>query len=370
MSRVYLDYNASTPLCPAARAALLEALELCGNASSVHAHGRSMRKFIEEARESVAALAHVRPQQVIFTSGATEANNCILSGFRDRRVLIGATEHSAVLNVATQAEHIPVGEDGVLDLAALEDMLAKGETALVSVQAVNSETGVIQPLAEIAALARRHGALIHSDAVQAAGRFDLDFTALDLDYMSLSAHKIYGPQGVGAIIFKSGLQIPPFMRGGGQERRQRAGTENVAGIAGFGAAAAQALDDMADYARLEKLRDHMEAELAALCPALQIHGRGAPRAANTSNIGLPGVPAQTQLMTLDLDGFSVSSGSACSSGAFKPSHVLLAMGVPEDEAGCAIRVSLGHPTSEEEVRGFIAAWGAMHKRLQAQVKSR
>lgn len=361
MNPVYLDYNATAVLRPEALEIMGIALLQTGNASSVHGYGRAARKFLEDARADVAALVHVRPLQVIFNAGGTESNNTILSGFKDRRVLVSAIEHLSILDAHPAAEKIPVTKDGVVDLAALAKML-RDDVALVSVQLVNSETGVIQPVKDIAALAKQHGALVHTDAVQAAGRIDVNFNDLGVDYMTLSAHKLGGPQGAGAIIFREGLAVPTFMKGGGQERRQRAGTENIAAIAGFGEAARVALAELDEYRYIATLRDRLEQSLRRARNDIVIYGGDVPRVVNTSNIGLTGVPAETQLMAMDLAGIAVSSGSACSSGSFKPSHVLMAMGVPEGGAKSALRFSLGWATTEADIDRAIAAWSDMANR--------
>lgn len=361
MTAIYLDYNATAPLRPEAREAMIAALDQVGNASSIHRYGRAARKIVEDARAYVAALAGVKPMQVIFNAGATEGNNTILSGYKNARVLVGAAEHPSILEAMPDAVKIPMTRDGVIDMDAYAHLIKDG-AALVSVQYVNSETGVIQPIKDIAALARQHGAMTHTDAVQAAGRIAIDFKDLGVDYLTLSAHKFGGPQGVGALIFREGLQVPNLLKGGGQERRQRAGTENVAGIAGFGAAAKAALADLDTYQQIVALRDKLESALRAARNDIIIYGESAPRVANTSDVGLAGVPAETQLMAMDLAGVAVSSGSACSSGTLKPSHVLMAMGANETDAKSALRFSLGWATTEADIDKAIAAWIDMANR--------
>lgn len=365
MDRIYLDYNATTPMRPDTLALVARVMGEVGNASSVHSHGRAARKHVEDARVHVAALVGVRPAQVVFNSGATEANNTALHGLEGKRVLISAIEHPAVMNSVPHAEKIPVTSDGLVDMDAYRAMLNDGPApAMVSVMMVNSETGVIQPIKEIAALAKEKGALVHTDAVQAAGRIPLNFNDLGVDYMSLSAHKIGGPQGVGTLIYREGLPPPKFMRGGSQEMHQRAGTVNVAGIAGFGHAATAALSELADYERITALRDHLEKAIRSVSNEVVIYGANAPRVGNTSDIGLPGAAAETQLMNLDLEGISVSSGSACSSGAFKASHVLTSMGVSEEDAKSALRISIGWATTAAEIDALIAGWTKMHSRMK------
>lgn len=352
----YLDWNATAPLRPAARAALMNALDVVGNPSSIHGYGRRARRLVEDAREQVAALAGIPAAQVTFTGGGTEANNqaLMLAAAHGRRLLLGATEHPSVLECAgPDTVIIPVGRDGHIDLAALETLLAAGP-ALVSVQAVNSETGIIQPLAQISTLTRRHGAWLHSDAVQAVGRIPFDMTGLDL--ATLSAHKIGGPQGVGALLAAPSVPLAPLLHGGGQERRMRAGTENVAGIAGFGAAAAAARTGLQDYAALVGLRDRLEDAIRQAAPHVVIIGADVARVANTSCLALPGLAANSQLMAFDLAGIAVSAGSACSSGKVKASPVLFAMGYGEDVAGSAIRVSLGWDTVAADIDRFLACY--------------
>jgi cysteine desulfurase len=362
--RVYLDHNATTPMRPQAIAAMEEALRAVGNASSVHGFGRAMRARVDSAREAVAALTGARAAAVVFTSGGTEANNAAIRAARRRRVIVSAIEHDSVRLVADQAETTPVTASGVVDLAALERTLASSsEPALVCVMLANNETGVVQPVADVVRLARAAKALVLCDAVQAAGKIDIDFAALGVDYLTLSAHKLGGPQGVGAIVLRDGAPFEPLLRGGGQERGRRAGTENVAGLAGFGVAATRASLELAQMASLAGLRDDMERTLARLAPGMRVFGAAAPRLANTSCLAMPGVAATTQLMALDLAGIAVSTGSACSSGTVRPSHVLAAMGVDADLAGCALRVSLGWTTTDGNIARFVGAWNDIYRRL-------
>ncbi len=360
---VYLDYNASAPVRPEAAAALARVLGVTGNPSSVHRFARLARREMEDAREAVAALAGARPEEVVFTSGGTEANNLALAGTRRQRILVSAGEHDSVLNAADHAERVPLTRDGVVDLAALQARLGAGaRPALVSVMLANNETGVIQPLARVAEAAHGRGALVHCDAVQAAGKIPVDMAALGVDLMSLSAHKLGGPQGVGALIVGEAVELAPLLRGGGQERRRRAGTENVPGIAGFGAAAEAARGALHRTAELAALRARLEGRLRALAPGVRIHGEGAPRLPNTSCFGVCGLAAETAVMALDLAGVAVSAGSACSSGKVSPSHVLRAMGASEAEAGEAIRLSLGWASEPGDIDRFLEAWGALYSR--------
>ncbi len=357
---IYCDYNATAPVRPVAAAAVVAALDGLGNPSSVHGPGRAAWAVVEQARRAVASLAGTAAGEVVFTSGATEANNLALRGFPERRAIVSTIEHDSVLAAAPDAVRLPVLADGRIDLDALAaELAADARPALVSVMAANNETGVIQPVAEAVAIAHRHAALVHCDAVQAAGRLPLAFDALALDLMSLSAHKLGGPAGTGALVLREGLALAPQIVGGGQEGRRRAGTENVPGIAGFGAAAAEAADDVGAMGRLADLRDRFEAAVSA--PAV-VHGRQAPRLANTSCLSMPGVAAETQVMAFDLGDIAVGAGSACSSGKITTSHVLAAMGVPPALADEAIRVSFGWASQEQDVDRLVDAWLTLHRR--------
>lgn len=367
---VYMDHNATTAVRPEARDAVALALALTGNPSSVHGSGRTARRLVEDARDAVAALVGAEPAWVVFTSGGTEANNLALRVLPKRApILCSAVEHASVLSVMDGIVEIPVDGDGVVDLGALEALLAGEDTpALVSVMLANNETGVLQPVADVAALAHEHGALIHCDAVQAAGKMAIDFRTLGCDLMSLSAHKIGGPSGVGALVVTSGVEgdlaLIPMLRGGGQERGRRAGTENVPGIAGFGAAARAAREGLTDFARLGRWRERIENRLRQHADSC-VYGLGAPRLANTSCLTMPGVEAETQVIQLDLAGVAVSAGAACSSGKVEPSRVLAAMGVDANEAATAIRVSLGWNTTEDDADKFVEAWIQVYGQAQA-----
>ncbi len=363
---VYLDHNATTAVRAAAQQAIARALELTGNASSVHRFGRAVRRLVEDARDAVATLAGAEPARVVFTSGGSESNNLALCGTGRPRIVASAVEHASVLKAAPAIEKIPVDGDGVVDLDALDAMLAADDRpAVVSVMAANNETGVLQPVAEAAAVARRHGALVHCDAVQAAGKIMLDIKALGVDMVSLSAHKIGGAMGSGALVPADDLPLDAMVHGGGQERGRRAGTENVPGIAGFGAAAREAIDGLGDFARLARWRDRIEASLRQRT-GVRVFGSGAPRLANTSCLAMPGVTAEHQVIALDLAGVAVSAGSACSSGKIEPSHVLKAMGVAPEVAATAIRISLGWNTAEDDVERFIVAWTDVHERARSK----
>ncbi len=337
--RIYLDWNATAPLAPAARAAMTEAMAMLGNPSSAHGEGRGARRLVEEARARIAAFAGAAPEQVVFTSGGTEANALALAG---REWLAGASEHASVLD---HAAGLRLAVDGGGRIRP--DRIPPGAAA--ALMAANNETGAIHPLAEIGRRVRETGGLWHCDAVQAAGRLDL--AAIDADTLALSAHKLGGPMGVGALVLRTERALEGAIRGA-QERRRRGGTENVVGIAGFGAVARPLAD-------VSALRDRLEARLDGAV----FHGRGGPRLANTSCIGMPGVSSETQVMAFDLEGFAVSAGAACSSGKVGASHVLLAMGVEEAAAGEAIRVSLGPGLAEADIDAFADAWNRLAARL-------
>ncbi len=362
---IYLDWNATAPIRSTVIAAVTAAMEDVGNPSSVHAAGRRARHAVETARQSVAHLIGVQARQVIFTSGATEASNQILKGYGSAPVLISAIEHSAIYGPEIGAEHIPVSSDGVIDLDWLRHRLAKGpKPGLIAMMLANNETGVIQPVRAVSDMAAGYGIPVLCDAVQAVGKIPVDFKALGCTFMTLSAHKIGGPQGVGALIMAIGQNPPKFIEGGGQERRQRGGTENVAGIVGFGVAAAESLGEPVIYAtELRALRDALAAGLREITPQLQFFGADVPHLPNTICCALPGFTAETALMALDLEGVAISSGSACSSGTVKPSHVLQAMGVADDLCLCALRFSLGHGTSQADITATLTAWRKVTKRL-------
>ncbi len=367
---VYLDHNATTPVLPAVADAMSDALRRTGNASSVHRYGRLVRRAVDDARGEVAALVGASAANVVFTSGGSEANNQALRGF-DGAVLVTAVEHDSVLGAVPGAHVMPVDGDGVIDLDGLRDALATvGGPAIVSVMLANNETGVIQPVAEASAIAHERGALLHCDAVQAAGKIAVDMTDLGADLLTVSAHKIGGPQGVGALVVRDGLDIEPLVRGGGQERRRRAGTENAPGIVGFGVAARHARENLETASDLSRLRDDLESRIRASAPDAIVYGKAVARLANTSCIGLPGVTGEIQVMTFDLAGVAVSAGSACSSGKVTPSHVLRAMGADEDAAKSAIRVSLGRDTRAEDIDRFVEVWSDMARRRDAGAENR
>jgi cysteine desulfurase len=367
LARTYLDCNATSPLRREARTAMIAALDVAGNPSSPHAEGRKARAIVEDAREQVAALVGAKPAEVVFTSGGTEANNAVLAA-RWGAILVAGIEHDSVLvparNSRSQVIELPVGEDGVVRRDNLDTAMRRtdGGRALLSLQMANNETGVLQPVAHVASQAREHGLAVHTDAVQAAGRMPIDFASLGVDYLTLSAHKLGGPQGVGALVVRDGVGLPSFIAGGGQERRRRAGTENVAAIAGFGAAAAAARADLAQMPRVRALRDRLEAQARSITPQAIVVGEAAERLPNTTSLALPDASAETLVIALDLQGIAVSAGAACSSGKVGVSHVLAAMGLPPQIARAAIRVSLGPASTEGHVASFLDAWSRIAAR--------
>ena len=366
--RVYLDWNATTPLRPEARDAMAAAWDLAGNPSSVHAEGRQARRLVEEARATVAAAVGAEPRNVVFTSGGTEANALALTpglrrvpGAAVARLLVSAIEHASVLAggrfVAEAIASIGVTRSGLLDLDRLRAALAEGAPALVSVMLANNETGAVQPVAEIAGIVHAAGGLLHVDAIQAFGKLPFNINEISADLVTLSAHKIGGPKGVGAVVVAEGVAAPePLLRGGGQDRGHRAGTENVPGIAGFGAAVKAAMAVSArDAARLEDLRSRLEAGLRKT-PGVIVFSDDVPRLPNTTLFTVPGLKAETAVIGFDLAGVAVSSGSACSSGKVQPSHVLQAMGFGPELAQGAVRLSLGWNTSNADVDRCLEAW--------------
>lgn len=373
MTNIYLDYNASAPLRSEARDIMISLLnqeDTAYNASSVHYFGREGRKIVEDSRQNVANLVGAEANQVIFNSGATEGNNTVLKHFAaqypSETILVSSIEHPSVLESTPNTKTYPVDENGCVRLDRLEEMLSgEDKVSLVSCMYVNNESGVIQDIPSIAALAHKYGALFHCDAVQGAGRLDIDIKQDGIDFLTLSSHKIGGPQGVGALVLGLCGQTPILLFGGGQEKAARAGTENVAGIAGFGAAAKAARAGLDTYKTLEVLRDKLESGLKGISSDLIVHGESVKRVANTSFFSVPGANTQSLLMSFDLEKISVSNGSACSSGSVKPSVTLQAMGVDEKNASSALRVSMGWATKESDVDAFLKAWQKIYKRIKA-----
>lgn len=358
--RSYLDHNATSPPRPAVKAAMVAAMDVTGNPSSVHGEGRAARKVMDDAREALGIALGCLPQMITFTSGGTEANNMALRGAGAEKIVVSTIEHPSVLAAAKASGEpvvaVPVDGQGRIDLAALEKAV-HGANVLVSVMAANNETGVIQPIDDVVGIAKANGALVHVDAVQAFGKRMVNFGLMGCDLMTVAAHKVGGPVGVGALIVREGVVVQPLIVGGGQELRRRAGTENVAAIAGFAAVAKEARLDTC------QLNGALEAALGEA----RIFSNGAERLPNTTCFAMPGMPAETLLMNFDLAGIAVSAGSACSSGKVGRSHVLDAMGVAPELAASAIRVSLGWNTTSEHIEHFIATWQRILARHRARV---
>ena len=385
--RVYLDHNATSILRPEAQDAMINALEFPGNASSIHEEGRKARALIEDARRHLAGLVQTSPQNVVFTSGGTEANITALSpelvcanrkgsSKENVRCFISAIEHPCVHSGGRfnkdDITYLPVSGEGVVIIEKVKETITDFRHTdpeapfLVSVMMANNETGAIQPVSEISQIVHEAGGLLHVDAVQAVGKINVECANVGADLLTISAHKIGGPQGIGALILCSKNLVigPSLMRGGGQELNRRAGTENVAAIAGFGAAAEQSQKDLETISQIETLRDEMETKLLKACPEMFVFALNVERLPNTSCFAIPGMSAETLLIALDLEGIAVSSGSACSSGKVERSHVLSAMGVEEDLARGAIRISLGWNTTQEDVNCFLQVWSDIYKKFK------
>ena len=368
---IYLDHNATTPVRPEVVSRMAEVLALPGNPSSTHAAGRQARKVLDDARDQLAAACGASSREIVFTSGGTEANGMALSGTGAEHLIVSATEHDSVLTHAGETvlpvDIVPVDAGGRVKLDVLEDCLksAKGRV-LVSMMLANNETGVLQPISEIVALARQYDAQVHCDAVQAFGKVPVDFKALGVDYMSLSSHKIGGPKGVGCLVLRAGLDVKPFVHGGGQEMGRRSGTENLPGIGGFGMAASMVPDLLEQMNELVQWRDGLESDMRSASNDVVVMGDPDNRLPNTLNISMPGVDNDVQLMALDLAGYCVSAGSACSSGKVSVSHVLQAMNVPPDVARTTLRISFGWNTQQQDVEAFAEAWKDIYRRKAAK----
>ena len=377
MEPIYLDYAATTPVRKEVREAMARVeMDRFGNPSSVHRWGREARAALEEARARLARLIGASPVEIVFTRGGTEADNLAILGrarsCRHQSVVCSAIEHRAVLSSARAAEaeghplHIlPVNADGVVEVEALDAFLDP-KPAVVSVMWVNNEVGTVQPIPELAARCRAAGVVFHTDAIQAFGKFPIRVDEVPVDLLSISAHKIGGPKGVGLLYVRRGTELSPIIYGGSHEHGMRAGTEDVAGAVGFALAAELWVRDLAEQSqRIGQLRDRLETGLRERIPDLVVNGAGAPRAPNILSISLPGVSTETLVVTLDLEGFAVSSGSACSSGAVTPSHVLTEMGVPDEVAGPTVRFSLGRETTSEEIDRVVAKLPPVVERMRA-----
>lgn len=348
---IYLDYNATTPVNESAKKAILHSLDLLGNPSSIHTYGRDVRKVFENARDQIAQFLNVAARNITFTSGATEANNLIINGFNGN-ILIESTAHDSLLNAKSGSTLISVNDQGIINTNDLEEKLAKSKApTLVAIMAVNNETGVIQPIQEILAICVKYKAHLHVDAVQAVGKISVNYASLPS--FSLSAHKFGGPKGIGALVINQPLTIKPLLKGGGQERSLRAGTENLIGAVGMGAALSE---EMFNNEKLTELRDYLEKSINSISKDVVFFGNNSPRVFNTSAFALPGVKSEIQLMQFDTNKIAISSGSACSSGKVKTSHVLKAMGITDDIAKCAIRVSMGFKTTKSEIDEFLKVW--------------
>lgn len=368
----YFDHNASAPVSEEALAAMTAAArEAYGNPSSIHTPGQAARQAVDAARGEVAALLGASPKEIVFTSGGTEADNLALLGVEARHVIVSAIEHPAVLGAASELERrgvavsiAPVNAHGLVDVEALRGLVRPG-TGLISVMHANNETGAIQPIAEIAAIAREAGALLHSDGVQAAARMPVDVKALGVDLYAISGHKVGAPKGVGALYVREGVKVRGQLFGGRHERERRAGTENVPGIAALGAAAGwlRAHRDE-ESSGLAALRDRLEQGVLARIPSTRVNSADAPRAANTANIVFEGLEGESLVIALDLAGFAVSTGAACSSGAVHASHVLLAMGLSKEEARASMRFSLGRTNDEAQVDALLDALEGAVARLR------
>jgi cysteine desulfurase len=384
VQRIYLDHNATTPLAPAVLERMTRILgEEYGNPSSVHHFGQRAKAAMDEARSAVAALVGGDPSEIVFTSGGTEGDNFAIRGVAEalestgrRHLIASAIEHEAVLSTLKALARrgwrttlLPVDQSGVVAPDALRGALAD-DTALVSVMHANNEIGTIQPVAELARIARERGVVFHTDAVQSAGKIPVNVRELGVDLLSISAHKLYGPKGVGALWVRRGLRLQPILTGGKHERNRRAGTENVAGIVGLGVAAGLGHAKMtAQAASVGALRDRLEAGVLREVPGTAVNGGAMPRVPNTSNISFDRVEAESLLIALDLDGIAVSTGSACSSGTLEPSHVLKAMGFPAHRTQNSIRFSLGSGNTESEIDRVIAVLPALVEKLRGLVRA-
>jgi cysteine desulfurase len=363
---VYFDHNATTPLRPEARQAIDDAMGPPSNPSSVHSYGQSARHLIEEARRHLAELINARPEEIIFTSGGTEANAMAL--MREvPQVITTAIEHTSILDAVPDAVRVGVKASGVVDLEAMTAAAASApEGSLISVMMANNETGVIQPLGEVVQIAKAHGHLTHSDSVQAPGKIGIDFAASGLDMMTVSAHKIGGPAGAGALVQREGLASFPRSFGGGQEKNRRPGTENLLGITGFGAAASVASAGKSHFDMLREAHRQLEATLLEAAPDATVFGSGSERLPNTTCIAMPGKGSEMQVMAFDLDGIALSAGAACSSGKVEASHVLAAMSQGAENQGaddiaCAVRISSGWNTAQEDFDRLAETWIKLYK---------
>jgi len=366
---IYLDYNATTPVKPEVADVMLSVLKSGGNPSSVHHLGRQAKAVLEKSRQTIGDMINCRPQMITFTSGGTEANNIALMSSGTQHLITSASEHDSILQITDSfegtVEILPLDENGLVPVEDLTTALSKQDDnthTLISIMMANNETGVLQDIQSLAQIAHEAGATFHTDAIQALGKTPVDFKELGVDMMSLSAHKIGGPQGVGALVALEKLNIAPLIRGGGQEVGRRSGTENLPGIAGFAEAVRLVPKNLQKLAEISQMRDHLEKTILDHAPNAKCFGQNSPRTGNTTTILMPDVLSETQVMAFDLDGICISAGSACSSGKVKASHVISAMGASEEDARCTIRVSLGWNTTQDEVDQFVASWIKLYDR--------
>lgn len=371
---IYLDHNATAPMIPQVIEEMARVMRAGGNPSSVHSVGRNAKAILETSRRTIGRMINCRPQKIIFTSGGTEANNIALTATKVNHLIISAAEHDSILslkeNFNNRLDILVLDEKGYVSPDQLRSCLEKApDNTLVSVMLANNETGVIQNIQQLAEITHQAGALIHTDAIQALGKVPVDFRELGVDMMSLSAHKIGGPQGSGVLIAQEKIEISPLILGGGQEVGRRPGTENLAGIAGFARAVSLVPQNLQKMANVALLRDHIEHEIQLFAPDARIFGSQANRLPNTSVIMMPDVSSETQVMAFDLAGICISAGSACSSGKVKPSHVVLAMGGSREQALSTIRVSLGRDSTEQDIEAFIAVWKKLYDRQRNRKRS-
>lgn len=362
---VYADYNATAPISENVKKSIFEVLlKQTLNPSSLHKRGQEARKILQDARDNIRdALGVPSDKEIVFTSGATEANNLVMRGIAGYLHVISAIEHPSILNSACNPYIIPVNQEGIVDFLELEKILSelKGNKAIVSVMMANNETGVIQPVKEIAEIAHKFGAICHTDTAQSVGKIKVNMEDLGVDLLTLSAHKFGGVAGSGVLIFNKELAIEPIIIGGGQEKGFRGGTENIVAIAGLSAALQNIPDLLSKMDEVKELRDQLECELLNLASDIRIFGKNSKRLPNTSFIYMPGVKSDVQLMHFDLNHIAVSNGSACSSGKVEPSHVLLAMGATKEQAECSIRISIGPETKPQDIKKIVDCWYNIYK---------
>ncbi len=363
---IYADYNATSPISDGVRKSILEVLsKQILNPSSLHRKGQETRKILQDARDAVCGIIDVSSdKEIVFTSGATEANNLVMRGVTGFQYVVSAIEHPSILNSAHNPHIIPVNQEGIIDLLELEKILSKlkGNKVIVSVMMANNETGVVQPIREIAEIAHKFGAICHTDAAQSVGKIKVNMENLGVDLLTLSAHKFGGIAGSGVLVFNKNLTIEPIIVGGGQEKGLRGGTENVVAIAGLSAALQSVPDLLSKMNEIKKLRDKLESKLLNLVSSIKIFGKNSKRLPNTSFVYMPGVKSDVQLMHFDLNNIAVSNGSACSSGKIEPSYVLLAMGATKEQANCSVRISIGPQNKPQDIKKIVDCWYDIYKK--------